>query len=312
MKIPGPYSHQKLPNKFAVCSYYISPKSHHKQETIEHIIDTIHNLRAIYDHEVSFIIGGDFNRTAVNDILDSYGALHQVIAKPNRRGSMLSLLLTDLQTFYHPATNLPPLKVDEGKKGEDSDHEIIVFAPKNNIRFRKELKRKVVRTRPLPESQIAKFEQAIGQFQWKDELKDKSVNEQVTIFHDVLKTTLDHYFPEKVTKISTLDKRWMDPKLKQLHRQMQREFTRNRKSQRFKMLKSTFKKEKRKSIKNKFDDFVSELKTTNPGKWFSMAKKIGAVNDKDDTVSIWPWNPSENILFQAPPTSKDCNLKHSL
>ena len=68
-------------------------------------------LRAIYDHEVSFIIGGDFNRTAVNDILDSYGALHQVVAKPNRRGSVLSLLLTDLQTFYHPATNLPPLKV---------------------------------------------------------------------------------------------------------------------------------------------------------------------------------------------------------
>lgn len=35
---------------------------------------------------------------------------------------------------------------------------------------------------------------------------------------------------------------------------------------------------KRKSIKTFFSDFVSDLKTTNPGKWYSMAKKIGAVD----------------------------------
>ena len=183
------------------------------------------------------------NYETVTDILDSYGALHQVVSKPNRRGSLLSLLLTDMPTLYHPATNISPLKVDEGKKGEDSDHDIIVYAPKNNMKYRKELKRKVVRTRPLPESQISKFEQAIGHYQWADVLKDKTVNEQVTVFHDVLRTALDHYFPEKVTKVSTLDKQWMDPKLKQLHRKMQREFTRNRKSQKFKILKSKFKRE---------------------------------------------------------------------
>ena len=40
--------------RIAVASYYISPKSRHKQETIEHIIHTNHSLRARFDNEVSF------------------------------------------------------------------------------------------------------------------------------------------------------------------------------------------------------------------------------------------------------------------
>ena len=39
-----------------------------------------------------------------------------------------------------------------------------------------------------------------------------------------------------------------------------------------------FKREKRKAIKTFYSIFVSELKTTNPGKWFKMAKRIGAVS----------------------------------
>ena len=59
---------------------------------------------------------------------------------------------------------------------------------------------------------------------------------------------------------------------------MQREFFRNRKSAKWKKLKSKFKKEKRKSIKHVHSEFVTELKATNPGKWYGMAKKLGAVD----------------------------------
>ena len=43
-------------------------------------------------------------------------------------------------------------------------------------------------------------------------------------------------------------------------------------------MKSKFKKLKRKSIKSFYSDFVSNLKTTDPGKWYEMAKRIGAVD----------------------------------
>ena len=35
---------------------------------------------------------------------------------------------------------------------------------------------------------------------------------------------------------------------------------------------------KRKAVKNYYSDFVNELKHTDPGKWYAMAKKIGAID----------------------------------
>ena len=35
---------------------------------------------------------------------------------------------------------------------------------------------------------------------------------------------------------------------------------------------------KRKAVKNYYSDFVNELKHTDPGKWYAMAKQIGAVD----------------------------------
>ena len=75
-----------------------------------------------------------------------------------------------------------------------------------------------------------------------------------------------------------MDKEWMTPQLKQIHRAMQREFYRHRGSPKFKKLKSKFQKLKRKTVKSMYTTFVTDLKMTNPGKWYQMAKKIGAVD----------------------------------
>ena len=101
--------------RIAIGCYYISPRSRYKQQYIEHIIDSIHLLRARYENEVNFIIGGDFNRLNISDILDSYGAMKSIISVPTRKAATLEVLLTDLHTLYHPPTTLPPLEVDQDK-----------------------------------------------------------------------------------------------------------------------------------------------------------------------------------------------------
>ena len=73
----------------------------------------------------------------------------------------------------------------------------------------------------------------------------------------------------------------MSPQLKQLHRAMQREFFKNRKSEKHGKLKAKFKKLKKKSIRSFYSDFVYNLKSTDPAKWYTMAKKIGAVSNCD-------------------------------
>ena len=70
----------------------------------------------------------------------------------------------------------------------------------------------------------------------------------------------------------------MSPTLKQLHRKMTKEYYKKRRSPKYKILKSKFKKLKRKAIKTFYADFVSELKSSNPAKWYAMAKRLGAVD----------------------------------
>ena len=113
---------------------------------------------------------------------------------------------------------------------------------------------------------------------WKELFQNRSINEKVENFHNCLKKNLDKHFPEKMTKMSCLDRDWMTPELKQLHRSLQREFYKHRKSEKYKKMKMRFKKLKRKTVKNMYSDFIKDLKATNPSKWYGMAKKIGAVN----------------------------------
>ena len=264
--------------RIAVGSYYVSPRSRHKAEIIEHIIESIHMLRAKYGNEVNFLIGGDFNKLDISDILECYGALRQIVSVPTRKSATLEILLTDIPTLFHPPTTLPPLQVDQDKLGKDSDHDIVVLAPVSNVQYQKERKKKTIFTRPLPESQIANFEKELISYPWDEMFKNRTLDEQVQIFHNFLRNNLDKFFPEKVTRISHLDKKWMSPQLKQLHRAMQREFYKHRRSMKYKKLRSKFRKLKRTTVKKFYSSFVSDLKHTNPGKWYNMARKIGAVD----------------------------------
>ena len=87
--------------------------------------------------------------------------------------------------------------------------------------------------------------------------------------------------------MSSLDKKWMTPQLKQIHRSMSREYCKHRRSEKYKKLKSKYKRLKRKSVQSFYSDFVQHLKKSNPGKWFKMAKKIGAISESEsDEIKV--------------------------
>ena len=264
--------------RIAIASIYVSPRSKHKNETIDHIIETIHIMRAKYDNDVQFIIGGDVNRLDTTEILECYGALRQVVSVPTRNTATLSILITDLYSMYHPPTTLPPLQVDPGKTGKDSDHTIVVFAPITNLQCRVIRKKKTVSVRPLPQTEIFKFEGDLAKVSWEELFDDKTVDQQTEIFHQYLRSNLDKHFPEKCVKISTLDKKWMSPPLKLAHRNMQREFYKNRKSLKYKKLRAKYKQMKKKAIRCFYSNFITEMKASDPGKWYAMAKRLGAVD----------------------------------
>ena len=108
--------------------------------------------------------------------------------------------------------------------------------------------------------------------------KEKIPNEKVKKFHNYLNFMMDKHFPEKVVTISNLDKTFMTPNLKILHRKMQRELYKKGKTEKFKNMKRKFKRIKRMSVKNHFDKFVHNLKTSNTKRWFQQMKHFGGLS----------------------------------
>ena len=100
----------------------------------------------------------------------------------------------------------------------------------------------------------------------------------VSRFHTTIREFYEKIFPEKTIKLSIHDKNWFTPDLKVLYRKMQREYAVHRRSVKFKALKRKFQRKKREAIREKFDNFVTDLKSSDPGKWYGMAKNIGALN----------------------------------
>ena len=130
--------------------------------------------------------------------------------------------------------------MDEGKKGKDSDHQVNIFAPLSNTTYVKQTIKKVIVTRPLPNSGIQEFGKVITTHGWKEALEVKGIDLKLSNFHSTLRNNLDKFFPQKTVKVFTLDKKLMNPGLKTLHRQVQREFFKHRQSQKWKKLKSRF------------------------------------------------------------------------
>ena len=274
-------------NRILVGAIYVSPRSRNKIETIDHVIDAIHTARAQFGNDVNFLIGGDFNRLDVSPILDCYGALKQIVSIPTRKDATLELLLADLHPFYHPPTTMPPLQVDDDKVGSDSDHDVVLMAPSESTEYAADRTRKTVFTRPMPESSIHGFGQEITSHQWEEVFLVDNVDDKAFNFHFYIQYLLNKYFPQKSVKVSILDKQWMSPELKLLHRKRQRAFVKNRNGEKWRKLNKSFKKLKRKAVKSYYSNFVNELKSINPGQWYKIAKRIGALDQsKGDDIYV--------------------------
>ena len=268
-----------------VGSIYIAPRSPFKAETISHIIHTIHLMRARYN-EIHFLFAGDFNRVDISEVLDSYGALKQICGVATRGGAALQLVVTDLHTFLHPATALPALQVDEEKQGKDCDHKALILAPKASEAFKVQREKRIVKTRPMPESSLNNFYSEMANYKWENVLQSENVNTKADNFHSFMINTLDKHLPEKCVTMTNLDKPWMTPKMKDTLRKMQKERMKKGNCQRYKQLWATFRRLKRSRIKTNTENVVEELKEAAPGKWHRIMKRLGGLDQSTGRLEV--------------------------
>ena len=114
--------------------------------------------------------------------------------------------------------------MDSDKNGKDSDHLMAVFAPKTDNKFKVLRTKRRVTTRPLPETRIPAFCREIQAQSWISVYEEENLDRKVENFQKIITSVLGVHFPEKNTTISSLDKMWMSPQIKQVLRKMQSEY----------------------------------------------------------------------------------------
>jgi hypothetical protein len=239
------------------------------------------SVQSRYESQVRYLISGDFNKVNIDDILESNGALHQVCTVATRKSTTLELVITDMATMFHPPTTREPLKQDNNSKGKPSDHGVVIVAPKTDITFKLERHKKKVHVRPLPDSKVAKFMNELGAHTWQEVFNCDDAHKKAENFHKTLLHYLNKNLKEKIVNMTTLDKTWFSPSLKLMYNEMQKEFYKNGKSQSWKKLRTRFRQSKRKASKTFYNDFVNDMKVSKPGQYFRMAKRIGAIDQRN-------------------------------
>ena len=94
-------------------------------------------------------------------------------------------------------------------------------------------------------------------------------------------------FPKKPLKVCQEDRPWLSPVLKKLDRQVKREFLKHKKSEKWFKLKALF--EERCLIEKQkyYDNMVSDLKSSNPGQWYSKIKRMsGKEESKQQNILV--------------------------
>ena len=200
--------------------------------------------------------------------------------------ALLDPVLTTMSSYYQVPECLDPLDADPDKDGKKSDHRIVVARAISEFNNKSARKTKEVKVRPIPESGILKMKKWFVDQSWKEVYRADSSHDKAAIFQKLLLEALDEFFPEKVRKISNDDQPWISHRLKVLDRKRKRLYRKERRSEKWKTMDKFFKKEVKSEKAKFYQKTVEDLKTKNPGQWYSCLKKITSYDQKGDRITI--------------------------
>ena len=275
-------NHKSRVKYIAVCSlYYRGPKSTTKQELFDHVAQTFYYLKSKYGKGLEFIISGDTNRLNLVPILNLSPDLQQVVKVPTRLNpdKTLDKIISTMQKFYSEPVTKPPLFPDSVQAGAPSDHLIVLWKPllSETEIYRRQYK--IIKTRPLTRSGLSLFHKLITSYNWTHFYRITDVNEKAQFLKMLLAEKYTKFFPQKVFKVSSDDKPWFKSDLKALDRKRKREFNKHHKSEKWEKLNKEFGERCKAAKEQYFKNMVSDLKESNPSKWYSKLKRMSGIED---------------------------------
>ena len=205
-------------------------------------MSTVNRLRG--EHLGSRVImAGDRNDLKVEVITSLDPTLKQLVkGYTNKKGDkILDVILTDSHDILQEPSILPPLQVDEGKEGKDSDHKGVQCLPRTNCAPLGGAVRQKITVRRFPESKIVEFGLTLVDKSWEEIEDNMDVTNMVDVFETSNKRLVDMSFPEKQVQVGPNEKQYFTEELLHLKRQRQRAYENyGRQSAKYKYLKQVF------------------------------------------------------------------------
>ena len=249
-----------------VCGiYYPGLKSDYaprQADIIFHISTTVQYLKREYANPL-FLIMGDFNDLPTRSLCSTCD-LKQEVKVPTRGDATLDLILTNRKIeLYQEPISLP--KIGGG------DHFPVLYIPKKYIPP-KNIK-KIIEIRKFLKSTIILFGAWITRVNWSWLNDIHDVNDKVKYFSSILWKMIDRYFPLVKVVISSTDKEWVTPKIKELINKRQKAHMEGLSELRDSLAKKI--KLEIKEAKIKFNESKKEFfEKANPKEWYKHINNI--------------------------------------
>jgi hypothetical protein len=184
--------------QFICCSFYSPPHSKFRNKLAEFLVVTLGQVRTVHQGS-RVIVAGDRNDMAIDLITTLDPTLKQVVRGYTNKlkTKLLDVVYTDCQDLLQEPSILPPMQVDEGKVGKDSDHCGVELLPRTNLAPAGRTVREKVTVRPYPESKLIDFGFLLVNESWNNLKDNMSSTEMVDSFVSLNNKLVDKGFPTK-------------------------------------------------------------------------------------------------------------------
>ena len=145
---------------------------------------------------------------------------------------------------------------------------------------------KIITFRPLTESGLVNFGNWISAQNWESITNAVTAHEKADLLQNMLMEKINLYLPEKTHKVSSDDQPWFSQKLKKLNRKLKREYSKHKKSEKWLKMREEFLKSCSVEKAKYYHNIVHDLKTSNPGQWYSKLKRMSSHNLEHSEVAV--------------------------
>ena len=170
----------------------------------------------------------------------------------------------------------PPVPPDDPRNAKPSDHSMAIAIPISENEFCHTREYQIKTVQPLPDLNIDMFGCWIENESWEGISEEMSPTSQVNSLELLFEDKMNKYFPKKQIKFSNSDLPFITSDIKYYDRRMKREYRKKGRSEKYYQLKEKYDRKFKNAAKNYLQKNVTDLKMSNPGKSYSILKRMGA------------------------------------